>query len=159
MSPQECTMSPKAWEAALAPDQHWTVAYPLVERAVRSFLAEQWANLTTDDLVQHLYPVSQVRGEAAMAARQRLYRALMTLAKHGLADCASTYKKPGARLIKQGWIWHTSSTPSAHKVERSLSLTREQYAAMLHHLRGAQDILVVEGRTALIHWGEKAKYN
>ena len=108
---------PTEWNFVLAPDQHWTVAYPKVERRVREFLSEQWANLTTDELVQQLYPVAQVRGEAAMTARQRLYRALMTLAKHGLADCASTYKKPGARLIKQGWIWHMSSAPSVHKVE------------------------------------------
>ena len=109
-------LSPREWNAALHPDQHWKAAYAVVEREVRSFLAGEWERLSTNDLVERLYPAAQARGEAGIAARVRLYKALATCAKHGLADCASKGKAK-ARFGKQvlPWEWHASSTPSVHK--------------------------------------------
>jgi hypothetical protein len=110
---------PTEWNAILSPSQHWKEAYPKVERRVREHLADQWEDFTTAELVERLYPVAQARGDVGLAARQRLFKALMTLATHGLADCASKSKiaKRVAGQQVYGWRWHASTTPSVHAPE------------------------------------------
>ena len=110
--------SPADWNKLLAPEMHWKRAYPLVERAVREFLTDRWEDMGTADLVEALYPVAQARGDAGMAARKRLIKALLTLAQHGLCDCASKgpHKHRYGKDVKP-WRWHASTTPKVHEPE------------------------------------------
>jgi hypothetical protein len=84
-------MTPDDWNALLEPANLWLMCYPVVVAEVKIALDKVPANapLSTNDLVERLYPDKLVRGAEGSSARQRLFRALAACAEHGLATCVS----------------------------------------------------------------------
>lgn len=95
------------WLPKLAPGIHWQKAYADVEAAVKGYLEGGGDTLSTNELVEALWPEQFARGEG-ITARRRLYKALLALATHGLADyCERGPEKKlrhGTRVI-QPWVW------------------------------------------------------
>ena len=95
-------MTPVDWNVLLAPTVPWQDAYATVEREARRMLTaylEPAATVSTTHLADMLYPPDQMRGEAGIAARARIFKALAALAEKGLSDCASR----GAPMQKKAW--------------------------------------------------------
>ena len=91
-------MPSSEWNAWLAPDVEWQVAYAKVEMEVINFLRQASVpdlkggdtRFSTADLVERLYPEAYARGPGILA-RKRIFSALEALSKHGLKD----YWEPG----------------------------------------------------------------
>jgi hypothetical protein len=104
-------MTPLEWEIRLHKEQKWGNAYPHVEREVRAYLNTLAAGVTisTNQLVEALYPVASVRGEGN--GRQRIYEALKAT-HHGrpamLEDCRmrGPVKKIHGGIKGRPWLWH-----------------------------------------------------
>lgn len=89
----------------------WPQAYGVVEVAARALLSEHpaynWQELSTNELVEALYPEAQARGPG-IESRKRLYKALQVLASNGrLTDCChkGQPKRVMGREIRP-WRWH-----------------------------------------------------
>lgn len=88
-------MTPNDWNEALRPDRDLRERYDVIANVVRTFLVGGGAiigegeMLSTNDLVEALYPARYVRTDAGHDARKLLFRALSArvLGKHALADC------------------------------------------------------------------------
>lgn len=105
-------MTPAEWNAALAPEIHWQQAYETLAAEARAYLAGCGdKTLATTDLVKALYPPKYADGnDAATTVRKRMFKGLMTMARHDMSDCATR----GAQKIIMGrpsrpWIWHKSN--------------------------------------------------
>lgn len=105
------TYTPAQWNVALAPDQGWQSAYATVATEAREYLKTQLAPgdlISTNTLVEALYPMRFAKGEG-ITARRRIYKALAAVAKHALADCCTKGepKKFGrsAKLVRPN-LWH-----------------------------------------------------
>ena len=89
----------------LASDQPWDVAYAQLEPIVRNVLTcwdappDRGVSTTSLAVVLQNSPTPQLK--------QRIFRALFALARHGLADCV-TKGKPLIRFgqTKTPWLWH-----------------------------------------------------
>lgn len=102
-------MTPGDWNKILAKDTPWEDAYPHVENAAKLILeGSPLTPLTTDELVEALYPERQAVGDG-IYARRRLYKALKALERHGLAEyCSKGEPRMMKRLKKmiQPRLWH-----------------------------------------------------
>lgn len=105
------------WNATLAPDVGWKLAYAEVERVSRIMLTARPVpgdGHTTAEMVELLYPEAQARGDGILA-RRRIFKALDALATRGLADCAhrgaERKVKHGTRMIRP-WRWHEPRQPN-----------------------------------------------
>lgn len=92
----------------------------VIEQRARATLEPlDGARISTGTLGDRLYPIKDVRGPEALAARSQLLRALLWLADHGLSDCATRGQptpnrwRPGT--VKYPWLWHKST--GVRKVE------------------------------------------
>lgn len=103
-------MTPSEWNAVLAPGIPWQDAYAAVEREARAFLVISGGQHTTTGLVDALYPPAEMRGDAGIGARHRLFKALAALTSHGLQDCCTRGEarksRRGLRLVRP-WLWHS----------------------------------------------------
>lgn len=102
------THGPAFWNVTMAEAVPWQEAYKAVEMAARDKLAGIERTLTTNELVEELYP-EQFAREAGITARKRIYKALAALATRGLADCASRgepRKLRHAKKLVRPWLWH-----------------------------------------------------
>jgi hypothetical protein len=103
------------WNARLAPEISGRDAYPVVEAAVKALLTQnpkyKGLELTTNELVEALYPEAETQG-AGIAARQRLYRALEALEDRGLKNWH--YRGPPrmwrGKMVRPR-IWHVERKP------------------------------------------------
>lgn len=74
------------WIKGIAwPAVPWQDAYAFIERKAKEFLDTHEGTLSTQQLVECLWPENDVRGVEAIDSRQRLYRGLSKTAAHGLA--------------------------------------------------------------------------
>lgn len=117
--------TPSEWATILAPTVAWQACYPIVEGEVRAKCADLLAGetLSTNDLVEQMYPEALARGEG-ITARRRLYKAIAALAPRGLSDCCSRGEprklRHAAKLVRP-WLWHmpserpTEAQPGARK--------------------------------------------
>lgn len=111
------------WNAQLHKDVPWQQAYASVEAAVIGLMATPAMaerRLTTNELVEALYPESLARGDG-IDARNRIYKALMALAPRGLACYASRgeeRKRAHSNIKIRPWIWHAASQPNTEHMQR-----------------------------------------
>lgn len=108
-------MTPNEWNAALAADRSWPLVYSTVEAEARRFLIARNATrgeggmLSTSDLVERLFPAALARGEG-VTTRLRLFKSVIHLAKHSMADCCMRDSEPKKKLYMghkiYGWLWH-----------------------------------------------------
>lgn len=105
------TYTPAQWNIALAPDQGWQSAYATVATEAREYLKTRLAPgdlISTNTLVEALYPAQFAKGEG-ITARRRIYKALAALATRTLADCCTKGepKKFGRspKLVRPN-LWH-----------------------------------------------------
>lgn len=108
-------MNAAEWNAILAPHVPWQDAYVAVEREARAYLVLTDAKLlSTTELADALYPPADMRGEAGIGARRRLFKALAALTNHGLQDCCTRAEpcksRRGLRTVRP-WLWHTPRVP------------------------------------------------
>lgn len=98
------------FDTELAAHVPWKKAYAFVERETRGWLIDYAIGrepLSTDQLVEKLYPEKLARGDGILA-RQRIYKALAALATRELADCArrgETFKRFGKERKRWTWIY------------------------------------------------------
>lgn len=111
------------WNRALHANVPWQEAYATVEREARQVLSFHGSlfageTLTTDELVETLYKEADARGDGILA-RKRIYKALLALATHGLADCATRGEeralKHNRNKIIRPWLWHAPKAPEVKK--------------------------------------------
>ena len=99
-------MTPAEWNAILAKEQPWKVAYAAVERAVKAHLDLAEDTISTNELAEALYPPQFARGDGILA-RARLYKAFAALARHELqAYCTRgelTKSKRGVMIRPMRW--------------------------------------------------------
>ena len=114
-------MTPLEWEVACHRDRRWGEAYAVVEREARAHLATLAPGVTisTNQLVERLYPVAGVRGEGQ--GRQRIYTALKASRKGQpmlLTDCRT--KGPLKRIMggikARPWVWHRPEVPAPRMI-------------------------------------------
>jgi hypothetical protein len=111
-------MTPAQWNEALAPNVPWQTAYPPVGEAARAYLAAELAPgdlISTNTLVEALYPAQFARGEG-ITARRRIYTALAALTKHGLSDCTTKGEpqrmKRTTKYVRPN-LWHAPKAKAA----------------------------------------------
>jgi hypothetical protein len=103
------TYTPDQWNAVLAPAISWRDAYKDVEQQTRSMLGtlRDGDTISSADLVEALYPVEAARGEDALKARTRIFKALSALAERGLGDCCTRGEPVKRRFgMIRPWRWH-----------------------------------------------------
>lgn len=123
--------TPMEWNVKLGPKVRPRDACAEVERAVRVLCEHDVrfseSTVSTADLVEMLYPASYARGDESLAARQRIFRCLFTLATRGLSDCCTKGApvavgagKPNFLSGKRPWLWHKPTQPNGerHRGER-----------------------------------------
>lgn len=112
------TLRPFDWNAALHPGVNWKQAYATVALEARAHLLKLDPSrepLSTNELVEALYPEALSRGEG-ITARKRIYKALFALAEHSLADCATqgaAYKNRMGQT-RRPWSWHYPKEPDQY---------------------------------------------
>ena len=103
-------MTPREWDALLAPSVSKADVWVLVERAARAVLenVDPKRILSTNNVVQMLYPREAVQSVSADNARDRIYAALLVLATKGLSDCCHRGEPQGVFMgrPKRPWLWH-----------------------------------------------------
>lgn len=104
-------MLPAEWNRDLAATVPWEPAYATVEREAKAFLSGSVladSDCGTAELVEHLYPLNLARGEDGVYARNRIFKALDALAKHGLRDyCHKGEPRLNkAKKMSRPWLWH-----------------------------------------------------
>lgn len=123
------------WAAILAPEKSWREAYPPVANAAADILrlydphVSADSVLSTNELVEKLWPLSTVNGLEQVKARQRVYQALKAMATRELADWCRRGEPHKAR-VPQGrnggfktievrpWLWSKYGSPHAEAVAR-----------------------------------------
>lgn len=106
----DITEAPAFWNHRLAPAMPWSSAYRHVEVAAIALLGinplYRGKTLSTNELVEALYPAAQARGPESIAARSRIYKALAALAPRGLERYCfrGTPRKLKGREIVP-WLW------------------------------------------------------
>lgn len=100
------------WNSKLAPEIGWKEAYQHVELTTRAWIINSprlaHEPISTNELVEAMYPEALAIG-AGIAARHRIFKALMALATHGLADCCTRgpeRKRAHSNLPIRPWLWH-----------------------------------------------------
>ena len=104
-------MKPSDWNIRLAPATPWQTAYAAVQEEVEA-LSWPHANVTTNELVEALYPLTLASGDG-ITARNRIYKALKQLATRGLQDYCTKATIPN-RYGKFGWLWHARNVTGQH---------------------------------------------
>lgn len=111
------------WDNLLKADVPWQQAYASVETAVLALMATPamaGRQLTTNELVEAIYPESLARGDGILA-RNRIYKALMALAPRGLACYASRgeeRKRAHSNIKIRPWVWHAAGQPNTEHMQR-----------------------------------------
>jgi hypothetical protein len=107
----ESKMTPMEIEVVLRPEVKWREAHRVVDQIGRAHLSTLKDNetVTTNQLVNALYPVEAVRGESS--ARRRLYQILLKV-HYGkpsvLDDCRirGTERRSFGGIKVTPWLWH-----------------------------------------------------
>lgn len=104
-------MLPAEWNRDLGAGVPWEPAYAVVEREAKAFLAASVladSDIGTAELVERLYPMNLARGEDGVFARNRIFKALDALTKHGLRDyCHKGEPRLNkAKKMARPWLWH-----------------------------------------------------
>jgi len=109
-------MKPEAWKAVLSPHVSWQIAYGAVQVEVQAYLGtSDRGNITTNELVEALYPLSLAVGDG-ITARNRIYHALKQLATRGLRDYCTKSTVPN-KYGRYGWMWHVRKEET-HPLDR-----------------------------------------
>ena len=124
--------------AALAPENAWAIAYPVVAQEVRNWLENPGSvpligTVTTTELVDLLWPEKRARGEH-ITRRLRLFKALAALAEHDLSDCCTRGEprklKHGSKLVRP-WLWHKPLNDDYAQVARKMGVSRNTVIEVL----------------------------
>lgn len=123
-------MIPSEWNAVMATEQPWQIAYPAVETAVRALFAAnplyEHDTLGTSALVEALYPETYVRSDEARLARKRIFKALQALATRGLSDFAfqGVPKLNSMKVSVRPWFWRAPAPVEIVPDRREVALKR-----------------------------------
>lgn len=92
---------------APAPDWWRTLNRSAIEAEVRDLVTNHLAvpEISTHDLVELLWPEVNVRGTEQSAARLRLYRVIMAMARTRLRDCCHQIEEPN-KWGGRPYRWH-----------------------------------------------------
>lgn len=118
------------WNAGLAPDIGWQIAYAVVEREVKALFAAnplyEHDTIGTSELVEALYPETYVRSDEARAARQRIFKALQALATRGLSAYAfqGPEKLNRMKVRVRPWFWRAPPPVVVEPDPRDIALHR-----------------------------------
>lgn len=121
-------MIPREWNAALAANVRAREANATVATRVRELLAHDVRfhddSISTNELVEILYPAQYARGEG-ITARNRLFKCLFALTTRELSDCCTrgpaskTKSSVGFMHNKRPWLWHHPTVPNGEIASNS----------------------------------------
>ena len=103
-------LKPEEWDMVMRPLVPTTHAKKVVAEHARAFLQSQHHVLTTNQLVEALYPRAVAdQSLAGDEARDRIYKLLAALAVDDLHDCAQRGEPDGRKFMgrpTRPWLWH-----------------------------------------------------
>lgn len=102
------------WVDTLSKTQSWETAYPLVHQLAVAYLQTQSTarELSTHELAEALFPLKAARSPEEIAARKRMFKALLVEPKEPLL--IDRYRVRGAprpmyvhgkKVMAQPWVW------------------------------------------------------